>query len=58
LDSLIANDARHKHEIKLRIAMAKAANNKKKTVFYQQIGFELKEETGKVLHLEHSFVLC
>ena len=38
--------------------MAKAANNKKKTVFYQQIGFELKEETGKVLHLEHSFVLC
>jgi hypothetical protein len=26
--------------------------------FYQQTGFKLKEETGKVLHLEHSFVLC
>jgi hypothetical protein len=34
--------------------MAKAAFNKKKT-FHQQTGFKLKEETSKVLHLEHSF---
>ena len=26
--------------------------------FHQQIGFKLKEETGKVLHLEHNFVWC
>jgi hypothetical protein len=26
--------------------------------FHQQIGPELKEETSKVLHLEHSFVWC
>jgi hypothetical protein len=25
---------------------------------YRQIGLELKEETGEMLHLEHSFVWC
>jgi len=30
---MIANDARHTREIKLRSAMAKEANNEKKTVF-------------------------
>jgi hypothetical protein len=34
--------------------MAKVAFNKKKT--HQQIKFE--EETSKVPHLQHSFVLC
>jgi hypothetical protein len=34
--------------------MAKAEFNKKKN-FHQQIG---KEETRKVLHLEHRFVWC
>jgi hypothetical protein len=37
--------------------MAKAPFNKKKT-FRQQIGLKFKEETSKVLHLEHSFVWC
>jgi hypothetical protein len=37
--------------------MAKAAFNKKKA-FHQQIGLTFKEETSKVLHLEHSFVWC
>jgi hypothetical protein len=26
--------------------------------FHQQTGLEFKEETSKVLHLEHSFVWC
>jgi hypothetical protein len=57
LGSMITNDARCTREIKSRIAMTKAAFNKKKT-FHQQIGLKLKEETSKVLHLEHSFVWC
>jgi hypothetical protein len=28
------------------------------TKFHQQIGLKFKEETSKVLHLEHRFVLC
>jgi hypothetical protein len=39
---MIIKDARCKHEIKSRIAMAKAAFNKK--TFHQQIGFKFKEE--------------
>jgi hypothetical protein len=45
-------------EIKSRIAMAKAAFNKKKTLFYQQTGLKFEEETSKMLHLEHGFVWC
>ena len=26
--------------------------------FYQQIGLKFKEETNKMLHLEHGFVWC
>jgi len=37
--------------------MAKAAFNKIKT-FHQQTGLEFKEETSKLLHLEHSFARC
>ena len=44
------------HEIKSSIAMAKAAFNKR--TFHQQIGLKYKEETSKVLHLEHSTVWC
>jgi hypothetical protein len=43
-------------EIKCRIAMAKAAFNKK--TLHQQAGLKLKEETSKVLHLDHNFVWC
>jgi hypothetical protein len=57
LGSMITNDARCTLEIKSRIAMAKAALKKKKT-FRQQIGLTFKEESSKVLHLEHSFVWC
>jgi len=37
-------------------AMAKAAFNKKETPFHQQIELQSKEETMKMIHLEHNFV--
>jgi len=55
---MLTNDGRCTCEIKSRIAMAKAAFNKKKTLFYQQIGLKFEEETSKMLHLEHGFVWC
>ena len=45
-------------EIKSRIAMAKAAFNKKKNIFYQQIGLKFEEETSEMLRLEHGSVWC
>jgi len=58
LGSLLTNDGRCTCEIKSRIAMAKAAFNKKKMSFYQHIGLKFKEETSKMLHLEHGFLWC
>ena len=52
LSSMITNDARCTHEIKYRIAVAKAAFNK---TFHQQTGLKFKEKTSKVLHLECRF---
>ena len=57
LGSMLTNDGRCTCEIKSRIAMAKAAFNKKKTL-YQQILLKFEEETSKMLHLEHGFVWC
>jgi hypothetical protein len=45
------------HEVKSRIAMAKAAF-KTVTTFHHQIGLKFKEGTSAVLHLEHGFVCC
>jgi hypothetical protein len=56
LDSMITNDARCTHDIKARIVMAKAAFNKKKTLFTGKL--DLKEEISEVLHLKHSIVWC
>ena len=56
LGSILTNDGRCMCEIKSRIAMAKAAFNKK--TLYQQIGLKFEEETSKMLHLEHGFVWC
>ena len=36
------------------LPMAKAAFNKKETVFTQKTELKFKEETSKLLHLEHS----
>jgi hypothetical protein len=55
---MMTNGARCTGEIKSRIAMAKAASTKKKTLFHQQIGLKFEEETSKVIHLEHNFVSC
>ena len=53
---VITNDARFTHEMKYRIAMAKAAFSKKKKTFHQQIGLTFKDATNEVLQLVHSFV--
>jgi len=51
--SMILHDARCTREIKSRIAMAKNRVQQEEYSFHPQIA--LKEETGKVLHLERSF---
>ena len=55
--SMITNYARCTREIKSRIAMARAAFNRKKT-FHQYSGLKFKEETSEMLHLDHSIVWC
>jgi len=57
LGSVLTNDGRCTCEIKSRIAMAKAAFNKKMT-FYQHTGLKFEEGTSKMLHLKHGFVWC
>ena len=58
LGSMLTNDGRCTCEIKSRIAMAKAAFSKKKTLFTSKLDLNLREETNKMLHLEHGFVWC
>ena len=45
------------NEIKSRNARAKA-ELARRCSFHLQIGLKFKEETSKVLHLEHNFVWC
>jgi len=52
LGNILTNDGRCTCEIKCRIAMAKAAFNKK------HIRLGIEEEACEVLHLEHSFIWC
>jgi len=56
LGTLITNDARCIHEIKSRIAIAKATLNKLKALFTSKLDLKFKEENIKVLHLEYNFV--
>jgi len=56
LGSMIRNDARRTGEIKSSIVMPRAAFDKNS--FHKSIGLAFKEETSKVLHLEHSIVWC
>jgi len=51
---LITNDKGCAHYIKSRIAIAKAAFNKK--TVHQQMVLKCKEETSKVLYLQYSYV--
>ena len=57
LGSILTNDGRCMCEIKSRIAMAKAAFNKK-TLFTSKLDLKFEEETSKILYLEHGFVWC
>jgi len=45
-------------EIKSRIAMAKTAFSKKKTLFTSKLDFNLRKKLTKMLHLEHGFLWC
>jgi len=56
LGSLITDVAKCAREIKQRINMAKGTFQQEEDSFQQKIGFKFKEETSKVLHLEHSFI--
>jgi hypothetical protein len=44
--------------MKSRIAMAKTAFNKKKTLSTSKFDLKFKEETGEMLHLEYSIAFC
>ena len=57
LGSIKTKDASCTREIKSRIAMAKAAFNKKKTL-HEQMELKFKEGNDTVLDLGHSFVRC
>jgi len=57
LVSVMTNDARCTCEIKARITTEKVAF-KEKYLFTSKLDLKFKEETSKVLHLEHSFVWC
>jgi hypothetical protein len=54
-NSTVTNYARCTREIKSRIAVAKAAFNRKKA-FHQQTGLKFKEATSEVLYLNHSII--
>ena len=58
LGSMLKDDGKCTCEIKSRNIMAKAAFNKKKNIFYQQIGLKFEEETSEMLRLEHGSVWC
>ena len=58
MDSMLTDDGRCTCEIKSRIAMAKAAFNKKKNLFTSKLRLNFEEETSEVLRLEHGSVWC
>jgi hypothetical protein len=47
-----------RREMKARIAIEKSSIQQEEDSLHQQIRLRAKEETSKVLHLEHSFVSC
>jgi hypothetical protein len=42
----------------IQVAIGKAAFDKKKKTYHQQIELKFRDETSEVLHLEYSFVCC
>ena len=57
LGIILTNDGRCTCEIKSRIAVGKAAFNKKKTLFTSKLDLNLRKKLGKC-YLEHGFVWC
>jgi len=55
---MITNDAKCACKIKSRITRAKAAINKKKNLFHQQITLKFKKENSKVVQMQNGFVGC
>jgi hypothetical protein len=55
---MITSDARCTREIESRIAMVKAAFNKKKSLFTRKLNLNLREKTVEVLNLEHRLLWC
>jgi hypothetical protein len=51
--SLITNDASWAHKIKSRVAI-----QQEKDSLEQQTLLNFKDETSKILHLQHSFIWC
>ena len=56
LGSLLTNDGRCTREIKSRIAMAKAAFNKKRALFTSTLDLKMRKKLVKCYTLEHSFI--
>jgi hypothetical protein len=50
---MITNDANY-----IQNCHGKSSIQQEEDSFHQQTGLKFKEETSKVLHLEHSFVWC
>jgi hypothetical protein len=55
LGCMITSDARCTRDIQSGNTTAKATFNSKKNLFTSKLDLIFKEETSKVLHLEHSF---
>jgi hypothetical protein len=54
---MITSDAIGTRDMKSRIVIGKSSIQQRIS-FHQQIGLKFKEETSKVLNLEHSCVWC
>jgi len=55
LGNILTNDGRCTCEIKSRVAMAKAASNKKKTLFTSKLGLNLRKKLVKCHILSMAF---
>jgi hypothetical protein len=53
---MITNDARWTNEMKSRIPIPRAAFNKKTTLFTSKLDLKFKDETSKMVHLEHRVI--
>ena len=56
--NMVRNDARSTREIKSSFAMAKNTIQEEEDSFHHKIGLKFKQETSKMLNLEHNIVWC